>query len=241
MSVELDVSAIVPSFGSTSSVPPFAPLAPSGWFANFSAPTAALRLSASPPRSRAALRSVVPPRGGEAGAPKFLGDPRHTCPGHRPRWSLPEQASAASPLRLALSVLPSEPSDSSASTNPVFRGPTPQPACSLSTLRVGRYFRSRKTRFRLAALPYILTSRPRLAWRTEGGGHLFLALPRASSVHVPGTTRWNRRVRAHIEAAMAAPSQAPVEAMRRASSREMAAMRRTMACGTARFGPWRKK
>lgn len=74
----------------------------------------------------------------EARAPKFLGDPRHTCPGHRPRWSLPEQASGASPLRLALSVLPSKPSDSSASTNPIFRGPIPQPACSLSTLRVGR-------------------------------------------------------------------------------------------------------
>jgi hypothetical protein len=137
--VELNASAIAPSFGSTTSVPPFAPLAPLGWFARFTAPTAALRLPASPPRSRAALARWFRLAAEKTGAPKFLGGPRHTCPGQRPRWSLPEQASAASPLRLALSVLPSKSPDSSASTSPVFRGPIPQPACSLSTLRVGRY------------------------------------------------------------------------------------------------------
>jgi hypothetical protein len=119
-------------------MPPFAPLAPLGWFANFTALTAALRLPASPPRSLPLARWFRL-AAEKSGSPKFLGDPRHTCPGQRPRWSLPEQASGASPLRLALSVLPSKPSDSSASTNPIFRGPIPQPACSLSTLRVGRY------------------------------------------------------------------------------------------------------
>jgi hypothetical protein len=79
-----------------------------------------------------------------------------------------------------------------------------------------------------------------LRTRSAGGGQ---PLKPAACVplQVPGTTRWNRRVRAHIEAAMAAPIQAPVEAMSSASSREMAAMRRTMACGTARVGPWRRK
>jgi len=60
-------------------------------------------------------------------------------------------------LRVAPPVLPSEPSVSSASTTFTFRGPIPQPARSLSTLRGhGRPCaarRPRKTRFRLAVLP----------------------------------------------------------------------------------------
>ena len=84
------------------------------------------------------LRSAVP-LSEETGSPKFLGNPCHTCPGLRLRWNLPEQASGALPLRLALSVLPSELPDSSASTTSLFRNPITRPACSLSTLRVGRY------------------------------------------------------------------------------------------------------
>jgi hypothetical protein len=139
MSVELDVSAIVPSFGSTLRCRPLL-----RWLPWVGSPASQLLLRHSDfllPLLAHASRFARWFRlsAEKTGAPKFLGDPRHTCPGQRPRWSLPEQASGASPLRLALSVLPSKPSDSSASTNPIFRGPIPQPAGSLSTLRVGRY------------------------------------------------------------------------------------------------------
>jgi hypothetical protein len=139
MLVEPDVSVIVPSFGSSLRCRPLLRRLPLGWFAHFTALTAALRLPAPPPRSRHALTRRFRLTTEDAGSPKFLGDPRHTCPGLRSRRSLPEQASGASPLRLALSVLPSEPPVSSASaTNPNFGTQFPQPTCSLSTLRVGR-------------------------------------------------------------------------------------------------------
>ena len=60
---------------------------------------------------------------GRSRAPKFLGDLRHTCHALRPRWNLLEQASGTSSLRLALSVLPSEPWASSASTTAKISGP----------------------------------------------------------------------------------------------------------------------
>ena len=96
-------------------MPPFAQLAPLGWFACFAALTAALRLPAPPPHSLCFVRRFRL-SAEETGSPKFLGNSCHTCPALRLRWNLPEQASGASPLRLALSVLPSELSDSSAST-----------------------------------------------------------------------------------------------------------------------------
>ncbi len=58
-------------------------------------------------------------------------------------------------VRFAPSAWPSEPSASSAFATKTFRGPIPQPTCSLSTLRDPGCPRSpRKTRFRLAALPW---------------------------------------------------------------------------------------
>src|SRR5688572_25969909 len=139
MSVELDVSVIVPSFGSALRCRSLL-----RWLPWVGSPASQLLLRHSdfllPLLAHdCALARRFRLSAEKTGAPKFLGDPRHTCPGQRPRWSLPEQASGASPLRLALSVLPSKSPDSSASTIPVFRSPIPRPACSLSTLRVGRY------------------------------------------------------------------------------------------------------
>jgi hypothetical protein len=60
-------------------------------------------------------------------------------------------------LRIVPPVLPSEPLASSASATWTFRGPFPQPAHSLSTLRGHGHpcdsLQPRKTRFRLAVLP----------------------------------------------------------------------------------------
>ena len=136
-------------------MPPFAPPGPSSWFPGFSATTAALRLPAPPPCSRIALARRFRLSTEDAGSPKFLGDPCRACPGLRSRRSLPEQASGASPLRLALSVLSSEPSVSSTSaTNPNFgtrfRGPRARCLRFVSVVA----FRSRKTRFRLTALSW---------------------------------------------------------------------------------------
>ena len=66
--------------------------------------------------ARFSLHFAVSSSDDETGSPKFLGSPRHACPALRLRWNLPEQASGTSSLRLALSVLPSEPLASSAST-----------------------------------------------------------------------------------------------------------------------------
>jgi catechol 2,3-dioxygenase-like lactoylglutathione lyase family enzyme len=71
----------------------------------------------------------------QTGPPKFLDDPRHACPGSTTPVESREQASGNMSLRFAPSMLPSEPTVSSASTTCLFRGPIPQPACSLSTLR----------------------------------------------------------------------------------------------------------
>ena len=57
------------------------------------------------------------------------------APALRPRRNLGSRPPGTTSLRLAPSVLPSEPTVSSASATCTFRGPIPQPACSLSTLR----------------------------------------------------------------------------------------------------------
>jgi hypothetical protein len=111
-------------------VPLFAPLAPLRWFACFSAPIAALRLPAPPRRSLFALLRGSP-FGEETGAPKFLGNPCPACPVLRLRWNLLEQASGTSSLRFALSVSPSEPRDSSASTTDMISEPD-HAACMLA-------------------------------------------------------------------------------------------------------------
>ena len=153
MLVEPDVSVIVPSFGSSFRCRPLLRRLP--WVGS---PTSQLvsRHSDFPfPRLAHAMRFARRFRvSTDTGSPKFLGDPRHACPGLRSRRSLPEQASGASPLRLALSVLSSEPSDSSTSTTEPyfgirFRGPRARCLRFVSVVT----FRSSKTRFRLATLP----------------------------------------------------------------------------------------
>jgi len=67
----------------------------------------------------------------KAGPPQFLGVPRFACSGLRPRRNLPEQASGASPLRLALSMLPSDLSVSSASATKAVSGSN-STACRLA-------------------------------------------------------------------------------------------------------------
>ena len=114
MFVELDVSFIVPSFGSLLRCRPLLRWLPRGG-SPASAPTAALRLPVSPVSLALRFASRFRFFGGDAGSPKFLGNPRHTCPALRLRRNLPEQASGTSSLRFALSVLPSESWASSAS------------------------------------------------------------------------------------------------------------------------------
>src|SRR5271170_8038087 len=70
---------------------PFAPRGPSGRFPHLIAPTGALRLPAPPPRSLALARRFRLATE-KTGPPKFLGDPRHTCPGS----STPAEPRAAS-------------------------------------------------------------------------------------------------------------------------------------------------
>src|SRR6266568_3685138 len=67
-------------------MPLFARQGPSGRFPRVTAPIAALRLPASPLRSLALARQfrLMTER---TGSPKFLGNPRHTCPGLRSRRS----------------------------------------------------------------------------------------------------------------------------------------------------------
>jgi hypothetical protein len=81
--------------------------------------------------ARFSLRFAVPSSDGKTGSPKFLDNPRRTCPALRLRWNLPEQASGTSSLRFALSVLPSESWDSSASTTSKISEPY-HAACALA-------------------------------------------------------------------------------------------------------------
>ena len=155
MGFEPDVSSIFPSHGSMSRRALYStgslgsvPLLPRYYDA--------LRRPAAPLSLRLRSRFAVPSSTEQAGPPKFLGDPRHARPGSStPVESQEQDLRDRSSLRFAPSIMPSEPTASSASTTSIFRGPIPRLACSLSTLRdPGRPRSSRKTRFRLAALPW---------------------------------------------------------------------------------------
>ena len=127
----------LPSFPLTVPCPgaPFAPRGPYGLVPPLRHYYGALRRPARPARLR--LRSPQRFRLSTelTGTPKFLGDPRHACSGSSTPVESREQASGTMSLRVAPSMLPSELTASSASTTWIFRGPIPQPACSLSTLR----------------------------------------------------------------------------------------------------------
>jgi hypothetical protein len=90
---------------------------------------AALRLPASPPRSLALAQQFRLPTE-RTGSPKVPWQPSP----HMPRSSIPvestKQASGAVPLRLPSQMLPSTPSNVSASTTSLFRDCIPRPACS---------------------------------------------------------------------------------------------------------------
>ena len=155
MEIEPSVSAIVPSSGSVSRCA----LCSAGSLGSvplLRRSYGALRRPAPPLRSLALALAVarhLPAQ--KTGPPKFLDDPRHACPGSSTPAKPPEQASGTVSLRFAPSAWPSEPSASSAFATSTFRGPIPQPTCSLFTLRDPGCPRSpRKTRFRLAALPW---------------------------------------------------------------------------------------
>jgi hypothetical protein len=191
MDVEHGVSSIVPSrssvfrralcsTGSLGSVPPL------------HRSIGALRLLAAYPASLRCLRSAVPPQFNSRrrrGLPSSSAILATRAPALRPRWNRQEQdLRDLASLRFAPSMLPSAPSVASASTTWIFRGPIPQPVCSLSTLRDPGCPRSpRKTRFRLAVLPCRAGVRPaglhykvsvmsglhgillvEASWRTEG-------------------------------------------------------------------------
>jgi hypothetical protein len=127
----------LPSFPLTVPCPgaPFAPRGPSARFPRFVTTMARSDVPPAPlgfacarhPRFRLSTELT--------GTPKFLGDPRHACSGSSTPVESREQASGTMSLRVAPSMLPSELTASSASTTWIFRGPIPQPACSLSTLR----------------------------------------------------------------------------------------------------------
>jgi len=129
-------------------------------------PASSLHRRAPTPR-RPSRRASLPSLDGTAAiqrpetarSPKFLDDLSRTCPGSSTPAEPREQDLRDWPsLRIAPPVLPSEPSVSSASATWTFRGPFPQPARSLSTLRGHGHpcasLQPRKTRFRLAVLPW---------------------------------------------------------------------------------------
>jgi hypothetical protein len=112
-------------------VPPFAPLAPSGWVRLLLSSYCGTPTSRFTRAPRFSLDTRFRLSTAWAGSPKFLGNPCHTCPALRLRWNLPEQASGTSSLRLALSVLPSELWASSASTTSKISEPN-HAACVLA-------------------------------------------------------------------------------------------------------------
>lgn len=105
---------------------------------------ASLLLWRAPTPRRPSRRTSLPSFDGTAAiqqpetarSPTFPGVPRHACSGSTTPAEPSEQGLRDRlSLRFALRVLPSETTDSSASATTTFRGPIPQPACSLSTLR----------------------------------------------------------------------------------------------------------
>ena len=188
MVLELGVSSIVPSNGSVIPAPPFAPRGPSGRFPRFIAPTAALRLPVAPrlARLRFARRFRRSFAAEATGSPRFLGNPRRTCPALRPRWDRRARPFGRLPYSSAPSVLPSALADGVGSHDFDISGLN-RTACTLAVYasQPRSPVRPRKTRFRLVALPwpggirtrwvatrfrhvgcYMASSWSRLAWRT---------------------------------------------------------------------------
>jgi hypothetical protein len=120
MLVELGVSRIVPSSGSSCRRRPLLHWVPSVWFPTFFALTAALRLPAPPPRLPSRFARRFRPMTEVAGSPKFLGDLGHTCPVRRLRRILLRRAPGPQSLRWPFSVLPSGlPVPSASATYPI--------------------------------------------------------------------------------------------------------------------------
>ena len=187
MPVELDVSFIVPSFGSTLRCRPLLSGVPRA-----GSPTSLLLLRHSdvpPPRAAFATQFRFPTE--SAGPPKFLGNPRHACSDRRSRRSREAGLRGGMPLPLASLMLPSTPVSASASTTTIsgFIGAACMLAVYASWPRLPVCcLRPRKTRFQLAALPWLGGNRTRwvanqvsssvwlhmgsswtgLAWRTTG-------------------------------------------------------------------------
>jgi hypothetical protein len=185
---EPDVSSIFPSHGSVSrralrSTGSLGSVPPRRRYYD------ALRLLAAHPTALRCLRLAVPPQFSSRrrrGLPSSSATLMRACPGSSTPAEPREQDLRDWPsLRIAPPVLPSGSTASSASTTWKFRGPIPQPTRSLSTLRGhGRpctSLRPRKTRFRLAVLPwpdglqpagsrYQVSARVGLTWLPPGRG-----------------------------------------------------------------------
>jgi hypothetical protein len=162
MGIEPDVSSIVPSRGCHVPARPLLGGVPSARFPRFLAPSARSDSSSPiPPRFVAFAWRYLPQFSGRRrrGLPSSSVTPMRTCPGSStPAEPREQDLRDRQSLRVAPPVLPSGLTVSSASTTSIFRGPIPRPARSLSTLRGhGRPYasrRPRKTRFRLAVLPW---------------------------------------------------------------------------------------